>query len=376
MGDKNIRRVVQAIPKAVNAYKNVKQIVKTIRPTTKKQGKKVVKKESMGMGIGHSSIQDSSIVIRPNPKGLKLLKNESAHNYFRYQQTHKYILTSPVGLQSINQVCTVNSSSQIITSTGTGYSFYQNDIALEQLNPNLYNSGSAVYTAGQVPLNEKFIIRNNSINIELTNFSPVGAILDVYILKTKKSTGFDPLTLWNSAVNDDALPTSIDMQFATPGGSTSSPGRLIPSCVGVTPSMSRGFTDYLKIEAVKHVELIGASTQTLNIDIYMDKVVKTEVFRMVPQNIWMPNLTYSILIVQRGSIVSDNTVSVSPVATYGQTRVGCIVTSKTVCSSIKGGASSTINTQTGYSNISIGVSAANQGLLNEVDAVTNAGVSA
>nr|WAE43013.1 MAG: capsid protein [Cressdnaviricota sp.] len=360
------------------AGKVVAKGFKAVKKVYKKKNKTVKKfQDSLTMDAGHSGITINTIKINDNPKGLKLLKGQSSGGTWRYQQTHKYILTSQTGTQQILDACVVNSGDQCITSSGILYNQSQNAVALQQLNPYLTVTGSLILGAVSTPLNDRFVIKNNSINIEFTNFSPVGALIDVYVLKAKKLGKNWAYTTWTNGLLTDKL-SQVNMVPSGPGSATNGTiGGLIPSIVGVKPNAASDFKDFFKICAVKTLTISPASTEQLNIDILINKVVKTSTVReeLLSNNI-MRSTTYEVMFVSRGALVLDNTTGGSQTPTYGPIKVGCVITAHTQCGAVKGGNANRINLNMGYDNIPVGAVNANISLLNEVDVSVTPGVAA
>lgn len=358
------------------AHHVVKKVVKKfVKPAYRKALKL---QEPLDFNSGHSGIGGTTIKINESGHKLKLLKKQSKMGLWKYQQTHKYILSSVSGTQSIFDICTVNSVSQILTSSSTTYAFNQNCIALEQLNPYLLNTGSTYLPNNFLPLNDRFIINNNSINMEFTNFSPIGAIIDVYILKAKKLNKDSAVNTWSYGLTDDALGQTNAGLPAAGTGTFGSVGSPTPFMVGVKPTDASLFKSYWKIASVKHFTLSPASTEQLNIDIGIDRVVKMVDVREEASSamLYRPSTTYQIMVVSRGALVLDNTTATLQTPTFGQTKVGLIVTAHTHCSAVKGGNSNRLSVNTAYSSIPSNATATNQSLLNEVDVAITAAAQA
>lgn len=367
-----VRRAAAAAPyvarRANQLYKRVKKAYKKKETKTKS-----VKKYR---GIGNSSDSHSGIqrnTIRVGNKSLKMLKGQTTCGRWVYAQTYKSILTSGAGLQGVTTLVSPVTASKCLLTSGNTYSVEQNDVALEQLNPYLTNTGSAYLPTVVTPLTDRFIIKSVALELELTSFSAVGTRMDIYICVAKKAGGLQPIVAWNAglAQQNQGQPIEVAPGAGTVGGGVIGyPTNTVPH---VKPNEARAFRDFWKVLAVKTVEFTGNSTEILNIDIDVNRVVKmVDVRTYYNSGINnMPNMTYSVFAVQRGAVVADITSGVggSETVTYGSTKVGmCLIERYTMCG-VKGN-SGRLDVSANYTNIGTGTAFANQTLLNEVDVQT------
>lgn len=342
-----------------------------------KQVKRYIRKvkkipEKVDLSGGHSGATTSTIKINENKAGLKLLKSHSKAGLWKYQQSYHNLITSPAGLQQYTLLSSVNTLPQCLTSTGAGFAYYQADTALEQLNPYLTNTGSVKLGSVFTPLNDRFIINNNSIMLELTNFEPVSAYITVYVLKAKKLSNQAPTDIMNSGYANMAYGQG-QAGIANPGnfGVMSPSGYPVASIVGIKPNDSQVFQQFWKICTVKDIILSGASTEVLNIDIAISKVLKADDARQsMGEGMLFNNNSYVIMTCVRGGLVIDNTTSGQPQTTYGPTKVGVVTICKTTCSAVLGGNSNRLSTHIVNDTTPANALAANITLLNEVDLLT------
>jgi len=357
---------------AVKAAKHIFQNVKKAYRQSKIPKTVVKKEQKLNLDAGHSGVGKDTIKINENGP-LKLLKSQSSGGIWRYEQTHRALITSISGNQTITDLCSVNTTNQCYLSTGNSYGFWQNAVALENLNPYLLPTGGP-YLTNAYPLNDRFVVKNNEINIELTNFSSVGAIIDIYILKPKKANKDFPTSIWRNGLAMEGVGQLAATGLGPgSGGASAQVGYQREYMVGVKPNASSQFRSYFKTCAVKNITLAPASTEILNIDILVNKVVK-EVDLMEENNtniIYRPQTSYSIMLVVRGCLVIDNTTSGSPTPTYGPVKIGVITLARTQCGAVKGGNANRLAVNTIIDNIPSNATNANLTLLNEVDNVVN-----
>lgn len=342
---------------------------KAYKPKSKKvipsrKSRKLI--EPVQMDGGHSGVSSETIRVKATP--LKLRKGIKTIGRWNYQQTHNGIIIGTAGTQTVTDICLVNGTSQIITSSGPGYGFFQNATALQQLNPYLSTSSSVVVGVA-TPFNDRFVILRNQVKLEITNFSGVGALVDVYLMKCKKSDASSCSSIWATSLIQDGL-GQVAAVRPVAGSNTGTAGYASDvNFVGLVPSQSKTFKGFHQIQAVKHIDLSGNSTELVNFDIEINKVVNTGIIREEDGTLLRLHggLTYSVMIVQRGQLVEDKTVGT--LVTYGSTKIGYIATVKSQMCALAGNASR-LDDQRVISNVPAGATTANQSYTNEVDTPT------
>lgn len=349
------RHVGSAVKKAFRKPKKAKGVKKG-RPTG-------------NVGDTHSGLARQTIKIG-NRKRAKLLKRQKTVGRWRYTQTNKQIISGASGAQTVTVLVTPLTSAKILTSTGNAYNTDQNDVALEQLNPYLASTGSAYLAPTITPLNDRFIVINCNLEIEITNFSAVGTYVDVYLCVAKKMGVSSGPAQWTSGLNLQNQGQAAQV-FPLAGLSVGAPGGVSVFMPGARPSESKVFGDFWQIKAVKALEFTGNSTERLYFDIGVNKVIKMQDIRTYASQgtPMIRGLTYQVFIVQRGAIVVDTTNLATlgtEFATYGSTKLGVITLEKySMCGVM--GATGRLDVSTAYSGISTSVLPVNQALVNEVD---------
>lgn len=329
-------------------------------------------------GNTHSALNTQTIKVGnwKRPKASTVGK-------WRYQQTYRYNLTSQAGLQNVTPIVCPLHYNKIFVNSGGAYNYNQNYTALEVLNPYLTPTigvGPNNYGNVAVPQNDRFIINSVNLQCEFTNFSLVGCFLDIYVVCCKKPTVDDAVNMWSKGLVYQSLGLT-QMQQPNAATSTSVAGSSFPAAAGYPtvnavdthPREVKLFGEFYKTHRVKRMMMTGGSTETLNIDIGINKVLKCEQYRELSSGGagFLDGVTWEVFVVQRGSLVEDQasggTANPNPhLPTYGDTRVGLIVQEKYVMCGVMGN-TTRLNTSYEYSNVPYGTSQGNEGILNVID---------
>lgn len=163
--------------------------------------------------VTHSALNSNNIQVKAKGK-VKLLKKQRMMGHWRYQQTNQNIISSGEGSQSCQLIQIGNSLPQQTVTSGAGYALYQNAVALQQLNPYAGNTGSTVLAA-QIPLEDRFVIKRMEFNIDFTNFEPVGAYIDVFLLKVKKYCNESPDSDFSTGFVKEAFGQAVNAPGST-----------------------------------------------------------------------------------------------------------------------------------------------------------------
>lgn len=347
------------------------------KPGSKTRTRTVTLRDNEPSGNVHSAISVKSIRVG----NFKKCRADSIGKW-QYQQTYRFNLTSIAGLQGVSTIVCPMHLTKILTSSGPGYATYQNYTALEALNPYigvlpLSAAAGGPYGNPAIPQNDKFVVETVSLQVELSNFAIVPVFMDVYVVCCKKNTLDDATTLWQRGLALQALGQNVMSQPQAVSSGPQAPGvegYPLTSAVHVKPNDGKLFGQFYKIHRVKKVMLTGGASETLNIDIGINRVVDTTTLRELSSQStgFVQGLTWQVFVVQRGTLVEDTTQATGgQLPTYGGTKVGCILQEKVKMCGVKGN-TTRLNTSTEYSNIPYGQSAANQQLLNVIDNVQSA----
>jgi len=344
---------------AKGGYNRVKFIFKKPRNKTK--------------AVNHSSFNKNSLYIKRG--NLALGKKQSTLGKWRYEQTHSGIITSTAGNQTATDICSLNTCYQMITSTGAAYNDQQNYTAIKDLNPYQATTGSAYVVGGVVPLEDRFVVNDNHVSIEFTNFSGMGAVIDIYVCTPKIPQADRPKEVWAAGYANEALGHAIMTAPVAGFSGTEVVGYGARTLVGATPQSVPYFNKLWKVAAHRQVTIAGAATHVQHIHVAMQKVIKVDVNRahQTAGDGFIPNQTYHIFTVARGQIVEDHTGG-AHLPTFGSVRVGYIAQSRTKACAVKGN-SARLNNQAIAYNIPVGTTLANQVFIDDEDQIENAGTT-
>lgn len=319
----------------------------------------------------HSGISTETIRVKAGP--LKLPGKQKMLGLWKLDYTFSGILGAGAGTQQCTTIAVLNNNSMLFVSTGGTYSSngtIQAPYALEQLNPYLTNTGSALIPSVATPLNDRFVLKRNTLKLEMTNFSAVAADIDVYLLSPKVvlDQTKHPDTLLTQAYDSFGVATAV---APAPGVVTNTPGGFLKTIPYVNPMENSSFRTNYKICTVKKIMLEGNSTQFVNFDINVNKVIKKEKWSQLATYALVPGVTYVIMTINRGQLVLDktNSLTTGTVCTTGSTEIGyaCFIHSRACAVS---GNADRLNTSFMASGIPANTTVANQSLVNEVDVPT------
>nr|WAE42660.1 MAG: capsid protein [Cressdnaviricota sp.] len=313
---------------------------------------------------GHSTLNAAYVKVFRS-KGKLRVKKHRGSGIWRHFQTHNNIVTGAAGNQTSFDMLFVNTVPQNITSTGSGYGIFQAFNAYRNLNPNLTNTGSSLLGATVTPAEDKYLLLDHNIDIEITNLSAVAIEFDFFICQCKQNTVISAYTAWSTGYGN--------MSFGTPqvvppvaGSTTGTSGYNALNIVGARPKESKLFRDFWKIKTVRHFGLAGNGTQKFNINIVQNQLVKNEDMIQLNANGTVYHKgSFDILCVARGQVVEDTTVGT--LATFGSIKFGWIGTVKTALTGVPNLANR-LNSNNAAVNYPTAASTANQRILNEVDA--------
>lgn len=316
---------------------------------------------------GHSVISSNfSKIFRSKAK----LKIKRTMGIWRHMQTHIALVTTTAGNQAVADLLFVNTVPQNITSTGTSYGIFQAATAYEQLNPNLTNTGSGYLGSSVTPPEDRWVVLDHNINIEWTNFSPVAAHVDVYVMKCLKPTNQSAYTLWSTGYAAMAFGTP-QVTLPPAGTTVGTVGYDAVNVVGARPTDTRLFKDFWKIVQCKSFDLAGNESFNDVIHIVQNQVKKREDLTQLSANGSVYHSgSFEVFYIVRGQVVLDTTVALSPKPTFGSIKIGYVAQVKTNLQGVKD-AVNRLNTNNVVVNYPNAASLANQSLINEVDAQVN-----
>lgn len=318
---------------------------------------------------GHSGMDSAVVKVHYG----KAKHNKMTMGKWLYHESRAGFVTSVAGKQGawdIQFFCTPNQMCQTVTIANPDT--VSANIGLMDLNPYNKDTGSRVLSAIQ-PLEDRFYLKGFETELEITNFSNVGAFLEIRLLRCKKSVNYGaavgPNTSWNQGYANEAFGQAVATGGAIGTGVGAVGGYSNLEDVGANPKESPLFRQIWEVVAEKKVMITSASTEKVKFDVFCDRIIKQDIQKpYIDGNVqYVSRQTYALHVVTRGSIVLDATVSIAAeVPTYGATRLGYVLNTKYHACAVKGN-SGRLNSNRAYMNNAFGTLVANQRNLDEID---------
>jgi len=249
---------------------------------------------------------------------------------WRYQQSHQGFADSKGGTQGVNSLFLLAAAKQVLTSTGVAYGTYENNTALQALNPYDKITGSSLHTTGFVPLNDKFFLRSIQLEIEFVNMTSINTEVELIAVKCISNPyGSDAITKWGMGLQNDGLGQAVISPSTSPAAGTprvTEPGIHYPGTLA---------PKFFKTLFRQKVFISGGGNSRYEMSISANKLVDIAVNKELLTGLFVPNQTIQFFIVQRGALGYD---SVGDVISYLPTRLGWNATVKYAMSSVSGNA--------------------------------------
>lgn len=287
----------------------------------------------------HSGLASS--VIKINHVPAKHTKGTMGK--WEYHLVQSGYISAPAGKQQGLDVYFFNTPTQLCGTTTTTPTTLINDIGLIDMNPYLTNTGSRILGSSVTPANDRFYLKGFKAEIEISNFCSVGAYVDVYLVRAKKTIAQSPFNTWNQGYINEAFGQAVSV-VPSAGSTTTGLVAGYESSVnpGAKPTDSVLFKSCYHVESVRHLELTGGSSERLSFDVFLDKVVKKDVQATYIANAtpYVAGQTYGILAVSRGTLVNDITflATTGEICTYGQIKLGYVINTHYYASAVKNAA--------------------------------------
>lgn len=354
------------------------------RKTTKRpiQGKRLIRmgrKPNFAVGwkaprqdISHTTTDGTRSVKFTVVLKNKMPKHDSGN--WNYSQTHSFLSTGPSGTQAVSDAFCVGNIDQFVASTGAGYTVFQNFTAIQQLNPYLTNTGSVYLTPQTIPLTDRFLVKNITMKTTFASYADIDQTGWIYYLTPRVHCTSTPLTAWTNTGGQLSAGRAA-MTFPPAGSTVGTSGSTLPTYPYETPIRSSTFHKLWKILKVVKVQLASGSHQIINATFRVNKIYKHDhsATDLTEGSRYMPGMTIFVMPVWLGQVVLDRTVAITPIPTWGITRVGCITVNEYTCSSVSGNAGR-LSLAIETTNIPTNATAANLQQINEdtgaVDAET------
>lgn len=331
----------------------------TPRPRIGKRKGRRIRKRTDKNSITRQGVKVSrdSIQVRPFPKSVR----GKLSSKYTYQETLTGISASAAGVQGVVTFSYAANSSQMVTDTGSGYTYYQGFKSLVGMNPNLMATPAAGVAK---PDDFKFLLKSVNYQFELTNLSDIPTEITLYALLCKKDSSVNPETTWLSGLEQqDLLSTYYEntMTFPAAGLETGEAGGTPSNLqVGNYPQSSNYFKKNWRVLDVRTFQLLAAGNVKHTFTINLNKVINSMDYQNATDDSssYIGGITIAIMAIQHGRPVIDDTNSA--IMTYGPTKVGILGLKKYTMHNIMGGPGA--NSTVSYAVSNIPYNAANSAL--------------
>ena len=329
---RGVRRALKVVGAlAAGARTRTKSKVASKRPgartRTKTKNKRSRSRVSSSAGINNSNF---TVVLKK--KAPKYGKGR-----WDYTQTNVLAGNASSGMQAFEEVTALGTISQLNVSTGVGYSALQAQVALRQLNPNFWNTGSNYLPGGTNPTTDQYVLKSMKSVCEFTSWCDVAQEVDLYWFVNKQGTQDSVRTVWERGYQQQ--------------------GSGIGSMTTLTSPLYQGVAGYGKVnepfanpndvkrylgqvwKVIKHTKVMlqSGATHTVTLNIIANKVIKQSTVDQAELDgeIALPGVTVYLIAIVRGQIVKDTLVA-STRPTFSETSVGYVCRNSYVCHPVDG----------------------------------------
>jgi len=258
---------------------------------------------------------------------------------WNYTQTHQSIIGDLAGRQSCSDAFCMGNVDQFRTSSGTTYTTFQNFTAIQQLNPYLTNTGSALLPATVTPLTDRFVVKNMTMKTTFASFTDIDQTGWIYYLTPRVHCTTTPATAWINA----------NLQMGHSFAATSFPAAGVPLGVSgstnvnfpyETPLRKSSFHKQWRILKCVKVQLSGGGHQVIHANFKINKQFKNDMVStdVIEGSRFLPGLTIFVMPVWLAQVVLDKTAPAPFEPTFGQTSVGMVTVNEYTCASVSGNA--------------------------------------
>lgn len=281
----------------------------------------------------------------------------------RLYETRQVVNTSGAGVQGVFEIYFTGTQDQWLSNHVPALP-YQGEYAYFDINPNCRVTGSGIFTAGAFPTTDRLIMKNEVLEMDISNMTNSATQHRIYAFVCKKYTSFGPIALWNQDL--------FDMGGSGPGAAVAptallpainTPGYLGAQFPYMGPTGCKTLSTFFKLQGVQEFDLAPAAHQRLRIDLIHNQLGVKETFNKAA-NLFVPG-TVVLVNVQIGVPVLDNTNGNN--ATYSLCESAITFVSKKVFQPVKNNAGR-VKALVGWDAIPAGASGGNQKIVNILDA--------
>lgn len=354
-----------------------------------KSSKKSEPSEDLQKGI--SSFNRRILVNKPHKVGA--VKGST----MRYSDVIGGTIVGSEGLQTVTAISYVGSVSQTMVPTNNAGTFSGLGYGLGQLgaptattnpvfitmNPNEANTGSAFIGSVVEPASDSIYLKNCVAKFDITNFSSVDTVVDIYVLRNKQHIPAlkSPVDIWNSSLANERLGFTDQVKF-TFGGAAATVGQMASFHPDARPTTNRAFNSFYKVLCCHRLKLSGGSCELLSFNLGMNMLIDVNklITLQAKSGIWTNSAAtwtssgqdidglkggVSFMVVQRGTPVDDSIVTG---VSLGANKIGINIIRKFELKYVKGNAAR-LSTELAYDSLVTNSIIANQKIVNYSDVV-------
>jgi len=334
---------------AINSYTGRARYSKTV-PGMRFSKKYVKRAGKPGDDEQHSAIGKRYLKLVINPKPLK----GKSLGTFHYSQEFRGLLGDKISLYTSNgprlagtqavtgDVFMINTVSQFLNSTGSGYVSDQAFYDLFSMNYSDTTTGSDRFNAALHPANDRIGLKSVVINMQMTNFSTAACTVDCYFLQSKTDQTKAPDATWAAGLISERLGSS---DIINPSAANivrfDSGGNMTINVLNSQPYTVPEFNQFWKTLAKRTIQFAGGATEKLDVDLIFNTVFAKEYIQELrDQNCrFMKKNSIVMMCVTRGQCINDKTgiqdVNINFVTT-APVEVGVVGTARWNMCGVKG----------------------------------------
>lgn len=249
----------------------------------------------------HSGLSSHRMVVRMH-KPLKNLVGSRNLLYTSYNNSS----LGQGGSQLVYDAFIIGSVTQWLNSTSgaTKPNFDQGEVAYFDLNPSRGNTGSRVISASTAPAIDRYAHVKSHIKLDVTNVTSFATQYEVMVFACKRNTSIAPTALATTFFTAEGMGLSAATAPAAGLSTSSSYGALGPNFPYMSIQRAKGLSDFWTLKGTKSLHLAAAASESLTIDIMVNKIAKYEDLANSPAS-YYAGLTYCVTVRQLAAPTVD-----------------------------------------------------------------------
>jgi len=321
----------------------------------KKQGSRSMtwskKEEKIHGDDVHSGITSTGYKVIVNKKVPKLMQKYVG---FKVYEAYTYLQQRIVGgFQTASTICFLGTIPQTMISTASlnlGQNPDLTEDAYVGLNPDAGMVGAPALNSVPYIPDQKLCLRTVDLTLRVSNFSSIGAEVELIFFKCVNDTDFPPDQMWDRLVDTGGFGTTNMTQPSSGNWTGGNFGHPTKNAVGTSPLENRDFKKFWRPLKIHHINLAASAeekihysvVQNQNLDlarfIGLNKSYTTDIATWTIANttVKYPKGSTALMMVSRGALVKDVTEGGQPnLCTFGGVEIGYAITKITRFSPVK-----------------------------------------